>query len=93
MALPMRIYVANVHYDATEPQLQQHFEQVGPVKQTKLIYDKETQKPRGIAFVEMVDPNHGREAIEALEGQMFMGRALRLQEALPRNNERGAPRG
>lgn len=59
------------------------FSQHGEVISCSLPKDRETGRPRGFGFVEMSDDD-ARKAIEALDGQDFGGRSLRVNEAQPR---------
>ncbi len=77
------IYVGNLPFSAGEPEIRQLFEPHGEVQSANLIVDKFTQKSRGFAFVEM-DDDAAAAAIEALDGQDFGGRPLRVNEARPR---------
>ncbi|MDE2767603.1 MAG: RNA-binding protein, partial [Chloroflexota bacterium] len=43
-------------------------------------------KSRGFGFVEMMDDEMARQAIEALNGSDLMGRALTVNEARPRES-------
>ena len=42
--------VGNIPYDATEEKLKDIFSEVGPVVSFKLVYDRETGKPKGYGF-------------------------------------------
>jgi RNA recognition motif-containing protein len=88
----MEIYVGNVPYRATQQELQSLFEEFGQVSSVSLPTDRETGQPRGFAFVSMPNAAEGKAAIESLDGREFMGRALRVNEARPREPGRGGPR-
>jgi RNA recognition motif-containing protein len=64
------------------------FEEHGAVHSVSLISDRETGRPRGFGFVEM-DDEEGTAAISALDGQIFGGRNLRINEARPRREGGG----
>ncbi|MCC5850054.1 MAG: RNA-binding protein [Verrucomicrobia bacterium] len=83
----MNIYVGNLPYTMTDAELEELFAQYGQVHSAKVIIDRETQRSKGFAFVEMED-NGGREAVEALNDSPIGGRPLRVNEARPRE-ERG----
>lgn len=94
----MKLCIKNLPFDTTEIQLREHFEQVGTVTHVNLIFDKETQRPRGFGFVEMPD-DHARDAISHLDGVELFGRALRVEQARerertfqPRQNDRHSDR-
>ena len=73
-----------------EDALNEMFSQYGQVESVNVITDRETNRPRGFAFVEMEDDG-ARQAISSLSGQEVEGRALKVNEARPRENR--GPRG
>jgi RNA recognition motif-containing protein len=75
-----KIYVGNLPFSATEDQLRALFATHGTVESVALPNDRETGRPRGFGFVEMSQADASR-AIQALNGQEFGGRALRVNEA------------
>ncbi len=77
------IYVGNLPWSATEEEVRSAFEKYGSVVSVKLIQDRDTGRPRGFGFVEMEDQGSD-EAIEALNGSDFGGRAIKVNEARPR---------
>jgi RNA recognition motif-containing protein len=86
----MNIYVANVPFKASEQELKALFEQFGEVSSAKIIMDKETQRSRGFAFIEMADDAAARTAITKLNGADFLGKELVVNEARPKTD---SPRG
>lgn len=80
----MNIYVANVPFKASEQDLKELFEEHGEVSSAKIITDKETQRSRGFAFVEMADESSARQAIAKLNGSSFLGKDLVVNEAKPK---------
>ena len=81
--MTQRIYVGNLPFTATEPEVSELFAQYGEVVSCALPKDRETGRPRGFGFVEMADGDAPK-AIQALDGKDFGGRALRVNEAQPR---------
>ena len=79
--MAQRLYVGNLPFTATEDELSQLFSQHGEVRSVTVVTDRETGRPRGFAFVEMED---GTAAIQALDGQEFGGRNLRVNPARER---------
>lgn len=89
-----RLYVGNLPYDADDAALRAAFAQDGRrVERIHIVLDRETQRPRGFAFVEMATDDEARAAIAALDGTMFGMRQLRVTEAEDRRTGPGAPRG
>ena len=83
-----RIYVGNLPFRVTEEQIRSLFGQYGTVENVAMITDRETGKFRGFCFVEMGDAGADA-AIRALNNTQMDGRALRINEAMPRDNPRG----
>ena len=82
-----KIYVGNLAFSTTEQELRDLFAQHGTVGSVSLITDRETGQPRGFGFVEM---SEGAErAISQLDGKEVGGRTLKVNEARPREDNRG----
>lgn len=84
-----KIYVGNLSFSAQEDEVYDLFTPFGDVLSIQMINDRDTGRFRGFCFVEMADSD-AEAAIEALDGHDFDGRALRVNEARPR--EGGASR-
>ena len=80
----MDIYVGNLPYTATDPDLQELFEQHGKVTSARVILDRMSGRSKGFGFVEMPDKAEGQAAIDALNGSDFMQRAIRVNESQPK---------
>jgi len=85
-----KMYVGNLSYDVTQEELQALFEAHGAVSDVFIVKDRESGRPRGFAFVTMEEKSAMDAAIEALNGEEFMGRNLAINEARPREDR---PRG
>jgi RNA recognition motif-containing protein len=84
-----RLYVGNLSYNVTEPELKDVFGENGRnVKEVKVVLDRDTGRPRGFAFVEMTTDAEAAQAIETLNGREIQGRPINVSEARER-----APRG
>lgn len=92
---PVRLFIGNLPYQATEEDLRLHFAQVGEPTQIVRPLDRETGRARGFAFVEYADRNTAETAIRQFDGQLFMGRPLAVSEARAREDRGpgGPPRG
>ncbi len=80
----MNIYVGNISYNLTEEELRKSFGAFGEVKSVGIIRDRATGNSKGFAFVEMPNDEDARKAIDDLNGKELRGRALRVNEAKPR---------
>lgn len=84
--MPVRLFVGNLPYDATEAELREHFSAVGPVAYLSLPMDRETNKPRGFAFIEFNDPAQAEDAIRRFHNQLFKGRPIAVSVARARED-------
>lgn len=84
-----KLYVGNLNYRTQEEDLRSLFAQYGDVSSVSIISDRDTGRSRGFGFVEMADESGAKSAEEALNGTDFEGRALKVNEARPRENNRG----
>lgn len=80
----MDIYVGNLPYQAGDQNLRELFSKHGTVASARVIADKFSGESKGFGFVEMPDKAEATAAIQALNGQDFMGRALRVNESQPK---------
>ncbi|KAG9447886.1 hypothetical protein H6P81_014014 [Aristolochia fimbriata] len=83
------VFVGNIPYDATEEQLVQICEEVGPVVSFRLVLDRETGKPKGYGFCEYKDEETALSARRNLQGYEINGRQLRVDFA---ENDKGSDR-
>ena len=85
----MNIYVGNLPFTATEDDIRQAFAAYGNVSSVAIIKDRETGQSRGFAFVEMPNNDEGNVAITNMNGKPLKGRALKVNEARPREESFG----
>ena len=80
-----RLYVGNLSYNVTEPELRDVFAEGGRnVVEVKIVMDRDTGRPRGFAFVEMGSDDEATQAIQSLTGREIQGRAINVSEARAR---------
>jgi RNA recognition motif-containing protein len=84
-----KVYVANLPLQACEPELKTLFSKAGSVMSLKIVEDRQTGQPRGIAFVEMSTQWEARRAVSMLNRTEFMGKNLLVKEATERRGFRG----
>lgn len=75
------VFVGNIPYDVTEEKLKDIFSEVGPVVSFKIVYDRETGKPKGYGFCEFRDQETAHSAMRNLNGFEIAGRTLRVDNA------------
>jgi len=86
----MNIYVGNLSRDATEDDVRQAFEAFGEVSSINIIQDRFSGESRGFGFVEMPTKTEADAAITGMNGQDLKGRAVNVNEARPRTENRGS---
>jgi cold-inducible RNA-binding protein len=87
-----KLYVGNLPFQATEQDLSGWFTQAGiSGAQVTLIRDQLSGQLRGFGFVEVPNDEDASRAVQALNGQDFMGRNVVVNEARPK--ESGGGRG
>ena len=82
------IYVGNLTFDTDSAQLESLFSQHGQVTKAQVVMDRDTGRSRGFGFVEMPNKSEAETAITQLNGKDVGGRALRINEARPREQRR-----
>ncbi|MGH7843346.1 MAG: RNA recognition motif domain-containing protein [Candidatus Binataceae bacterium] len=92
--MPTKLYVGNLAYSVTNEDLEALFSQAGKVDSAAVVMDKFSGQSRGFGFVEMADSNEAARAIEEFNQAELKGRAIRVNEARPREGGGpGGPRG
>jgi len=84
-----KLYVGNLAFQTTSEELQQLFAQAGTVESASVVEDRMTGRSRGFAFVEMSTKEEASAAIDQFNGKEVGGRALKVNEAKPRENRNG----
>ena len=82
----MNIYVGNIAWSMTEDDLEALFAEHGTVVSANIITDKYSGRSRGFGFVEMEYDSAAETAIEALNDSDQSGRALKVNQAKPRED-------
>ncbi len=84
-----KLYVGNLAFGTTSEKLQELFAQAGTVQSANVVEDRETGRSRGFAFVEMSTKDEAAAAIDQFNGKEIDGRALKVNEAKPRESRGG----
>ncbi len=83
------LYIGNISFETTNSDLEGLFGQVGTVSSVNIIMDRDTGRSRGFGFVEMGADSEAQAAIEQFDGYELQGRALKVNEAKPREPRGG----
>ena len=84
-----KLYVGNISFNTSNQDLIELFSGAGTVTSANIIEDRETGRSRGFGFVEMSSSEEAQNAISEYNGKELDGRALKVNEAKPQNNDRG----
>ncbi|MCD6328909.1 MAG: RNA-binding protein [Candidatus Cloacimonetes bacterium] len=77
-----KLYVGNLDYSVTKDDLSELFAEFGEVVEVIIIDGK------GFGFVEMSEPAEAEKAIADLDGKDLKGRAMKVNEARPKRDNR-----
>ena len=86
--MSMKIYIGNLPYAVTEPELSDLFAPYGTIESVKIITDRFSGKSKGFAFVEMSGRTEGEQAIQELNDHEVKGRKINVSEARPKRDTR-----
>ena len=89
ISMSTKLYVGNLAFNTTSQELQTLFAQAGTVESASVVEDRDTGRSRGFAFIEMSTPEEATAAIEQFNGKEVGGRALKVNEAKPRESRGG----
>ncbi|KAH8725538.1 hypothetical protein GQ44DRAFT_615671 [Phaeosphaeriaceae sp. PMI808] len=72
------VFIGNIPYGGTEELIIETLGRVGQVNNFRLVYDKETGRPKGFGFAEFADADAAASAVRNLNDYEIMGRKLRV---------------
>src|ERR1700744_2958888 len=83
----MNIYVSNLSFNVQDEDLREFFTPYGEVTSAKIILDRTANQSRGFGFIEMPDEAAAKKAIAELDGATVENRAIKVNEAKPREDK------
>lgn len=78
-----KLYVGNLDYSVDDRMLGAAFSSFGTVTSANVMIDKSTGKSKGFGFVQMDSIASANLAIQEMNGYIFLGRTLVVNEARP----------
>lgn len=81
------LFVNNLSYKTTEESLKNYFSKYGEVESTKIVYDKETGRPKGVGFCKFCDASSAAEAIKNNDILFLDGRPIAVSYS---NDKKGS---
>lgn len=85
----MKLFLGNLSHEVGESDLRKALEQFGKVESTTLVKDERTGHSKGFGFAEMLTKDEAQAAIDGLNGKELKGKALTVNVARPRVENRG----
>jgi len=85
----MKLYVGNLSFSTSESAPRDLFSAHGTVTDVHIVTDSMSGQSRGFGIVPMGNRHEGEAAINSLEGDSIDGRNLTVNEARPKNDDRG----
>ena len=76
-----RVFVANLSKFVTKEDLDNEFGRCGTIVKSNLVFDPQTGKSKGYAFVDFATPAEAGVAIQALNGHTLKGRVIEVSYA------------
>ena len=87
-----KLYVGNLSFSVNSTALEEWFAAHGTVESAQVIMERDTGRSKGFGFVEMSSGEEAQAAISSLDGKEFEGRAIKVNEAKPREDRGGGGR-
>ena len=87
-----KLYAGNLPFRVEDKQfddgdLNKLFSEFGEVTEAAVVTDKFSGRSRGFGFVTFANDEDAQKAISAMDGKEVGGRALKVNEAKPRDDE------
>lgn len=79
-----KVFVGNLPFSVRNNELREEFSKFGDVEDAVVITDRQTRRSKGFGFVTFVNEEDAKKAISEMDGKDFMGRAIKVNEAKPR---------
>ena len=77
----MKLYIGSLPYSTTESDLRTLFGDFGDIDELSLVKDRHTGESKGFGFIEMKRNSDADKAIKALNGSVFQGRNIKVNQA------------
>jgi RNA recognition motif-containing protein len=80
----MKVYVGNLPFKVFDGDLKELFSEFGEVTEAVVIKEGYSGRSKGFGFVTFANDADAKKAIDAMNGKEIQGRALKVNEAKPR---------
>jgi len=79
-----KIYVGNLPFKVDDNALKEMFAEFGDITEAVVITDRYSKRSKGFGFVTFASDESAAKAVSEMDGKEFEGRALKVNEAKPR---------
>lgn len=79
-----KLYVGNLPFSIRSDKLKALFSEFGEIADAIVIEDKYSKRSKGFGFVEFANEADAKKAVEAMNQKEVEGRALKVNEARPK---------
>lgn len=83
--IPVRLFVGSLSDETSGEDLRVLFEEIGPVVEAVVVFDRDTRRSRGFGFVTMADRKDAARAIDEFDGFEVRGRRMAVNVATQRS--------
>jgi len=87
MTVSAKIYVGNLPFKIRDNELKEAFAQFGEITEAVVIAEKYSGRSKGFGFVTFAEEASAQKAVAEMDGKDLDGRALKVNEARPREDE------
>jgi len=77
-----KLFIANLPWDLRGKDLKEIFSEYGEVAYAKVILDRETKRSKWFGFIEFVNADEAKKAVEEMNEAEINGRAIKLDFAV-----------
>ena len=84
-----KLFVGGLSWNTDDQGLRSGFEQFGEVADAKVITDRDSGRSRGFGFVTFTNGEDADNAVQQMDGSVFDGRTIRVNEAHDRRGGGG----
>jgi RNA recognition motif-containing protein len=88
-----KLFVGGLPWSVSDEDLYSVFARFGQINEARVIFDRDTGRSRGFGFVTFENDNDANDAVTALNDSDLMGRRIKVNEAISRDNNRNGGNG
>jgi cold-inducible RNA-binding protein len=87
--MAVRLYIGGLSPSTDEDEVRELFSQIGEVLSCRLVRDRDSNRSRGFAFIEMASESEAQRAISQFNGYQLGGQTLTVNVAREKRESGG----